>query len=100
MLPRRHSTYAFMRRLALVMLCFCASFAFGQAVPPSPPGQLPPLQPPVGDLESETAYLDAPCSGGHAVDPARAAATRRILGRQVQSRSSPSQRPAPPPRTA
>ena len=76
MLPSRHSTYAFMRRLALVMLCFCASFAFGQAVPPSLPGQLPSVQPPLGDLESEPAHLAAPCSGGHAVDPDRAAATR------------------------
>ena len=74
MLPMRHSTW--MRRWALVILCFCSSFALGQELPPSSTGQLPPLQPPLGDLESETAYLDAHCSGGHAADPDRAVATR------------------------
>ena len=78
MLPRHHSIYAFMRRLALVMLCFCASVAFGQALPPSTPGQLPLLQPPLGDLESETSHLDAPCSGGHAADPDRAGAKQPL----------------------
>ena len=74
-----------MHRFSLIMPFLWVSVAFGQAPPPAPPGQLSPLQPPSGDIESEIAYLDAPCSGGHAVDPNRAVGTfPGGCGRDVQ----------------
>ena len=65
-----------MYKFTLAILCLCVTAASGQAPPPatqsSPQGQLLHLVPPAGDLESEISALDAPCSGGHAVDPDQA----------------------------
>lgn len=75
-----------MRRFSMVIPLLWVSVAFGQTPAPTSAGELSPLQPPTGDIESEIACLDAPCSGGHAVDPDRAVTTRPGgAGRDLQA---------------
>ncbi len=78
-----------MFKLTLAVLCIFVTTVTGQAQPPATPsapqGQLIHPVPPAGDLESAIATLDAPCSGGHAVDPNQAMTQLvRGCGRDLQ----------------
>ncbi len=65
-----------MFKYTMAILCLLVTVASGQTPPPatpsSPQGPLIDVVPPAGDFDSEIANIDAPCSGGHAMDPDQA----------------------------